>query len=65
MANYDPAIFAEPNRFAPERWEGEHGKLLYPHMVTYSEGSRRCIGRRYVPHPYHQSGVYGAFATTQ
>jgi cytochrome P450 len=46
MANHDPAIFTEPNRFAPERWNGETGKSLNQHMVSFAEGSRRCIGRR-------------------
>lgn len=41
----NPHIFHEPNIFNPDRWLGESGKDLQQHFLTFSAGSRGCIGR--------------------
>lgn len=41
----NPQVFPEPDSFNPDRWLGEHGKDLQQHFLTFSAGSRGCIGR--------------------
>lgn len=45
VAHRDPIIFPEPERFNPDRWLGEQGKNLQPYFISFSTGSRGCIGR--------------------
>lgn len=44
--NNDPAFFLDPHVFRPERWLGskEETDILEAHMVSFSRGSRSCIG---------------------
>lgn len=46
FTNYNAEIFPEPRRFNPDRWlQGEEErKKLERYMVSFSKGSRRCIG---------------------
>lgn len=40
-------IFPEPKAFRPERWlneKGERHNLLTPYLLSFSKGSRQCIG---------------------
>lgn len=41
----NPQIFPAPEAFNPDRWLGEDGKELQQHFLTFSAGSRGCIGR--------------------
>ena len=45
IAHRDPKIFAEPEKFIPDRWLGEAGKDLGPYFVAFTAGARSCIGR--------------------
>lgn len=45
VAHRDESVFYEPEKYIPERWLGEKGKELQPYFVTFSAGSRGCIGR--------------------
>lgn len=44
--NNDPTIFTDPYTFNPDRWMGskEHTDYLDSHMVSFSRGSRNCLG---------------------
>ncbi|KAI5778513.1 cytochrome P450 [Geopyxis carbonaria] len=37
-------IFVAPRNFIPERWLGEDGKALDKYLVSFSKGSRACLG---------------------
>lgn len=40
-------IFPEPEVFRPERWlneKGERHNSLTPYLLSFSKGSRQCIG---------------------
>lgn len=44
---YDPAIFTDPYIFKPERWlNPEASKYLDKHFVSFSRGTRGCIGKQ-------------------
>ena len=48
--NNDPDIFVDPLTFRPERWlteDKEELKRLEAHMVSFSRGSRSCLGIKY------------------
>ncbi|KAL8794608.1 MAG: hypothetical protein Q9195_002804 [Heterodermia aff. obscurata] len=38
------ALFPEPEKFIPERWTGPNVKDVDKWLVTFSKGSRACIG---------------------
>ncbi|KAJ9605319.1 hypothetical protein H2200_009976 [Cladophialophora chaetospira] len=42
--NNDPAIFLDPYSFKPERWLEADADELEKHMVSFSRGSRNCMG---------------------
>ncbi|KAJ5374167.1 Cytochrome P450 [Penicillium concentricum] len=42
--NTDGSIFPDPKCFRPERWLGNDFKYLDRHLVSFSRGSRGCIG---------------------
>lgn len=46
----DPAIFPNPFEFRPERWleAKEKDSHLERYLVSFSRGSRQCIGIKYV-----------------
>ncbi|KAI1801859.1 putative elymoclavine monooxygenase [Daldinia bambusicola] len=37
-------LFPEPQKFRPERWLGEEGKLIEKWNIAFSRGPRQCIG---------------------
>lgn len=45
VAHRDPVVFPEPEKFNPDRWLGDKGKDLQPYFISFSAGSRGCIGR--------------------
>lgn len=46
----DEALFPDPERFEPDRWirASEEGRRLEKYIVSFSKGSRQCIGIKYV-----------------
>ncbi|KAE9371557.1 cytochrome P450 [Stipitochalara longipes BDJ] len=43
---FDPTIFTDPYVFKPERWlDPEASKYLDKHLVSFSRGTRGCIGK--------------------
>ncbi len=42
VLNRDPDIYAEPDRFRPERWLGGDSTAMRP--LAFSAGPRRCLG---------------------
>ena len=43
--HYNPKIFPEPMKFAPDRWlQGEESRKLEKYLVSFSRGARGCIG---------------------
>ena len=43
--HFDPSIYPDPWRFDPERWmQGEKSKQLEKYLVSFSRGSRGCLG---------------------
>ncbi|KAJ3953216.1 hypothetical protein N0V92_010327 [Colletotrichum tropicale] len=40
----NPDLFAEPEKFIPERWLGEQGWALEKYFVPFSKGPRSCLG---------------------
>ena len=52
--NNDPDIFVDPLTFNPDRWlteDKEELKRLDAHMVSFSRGSRNCLGTKYASFP--------------
>jgi cytochrome P450 len=48
MVHRDPTIWPEPERFLPERWlDPAQAKKLEKYFVSFSKGSRQCIGMQY------------------
>lgn len=42
----DPAVFADPHSFTPDRFAPPHGEPTHPfHMLTFGGGPRICLGR--------------------
>ncbi|KAI1214327.1 putative elymoclavine monooxygenase [Annulohypoxylon truncatum] len=39
-------LFPEPQKFRPERWLGEEGKLVEKWNIAFSRGPRQCIGTK-------------------
>ncbi|RYP24333.1 hypothetical protein DL765_000597 [Monosporascus sp. GIB2] len=46
MINYNPDLYHDPNSFIPERWLGPEGKELEKWFLTFSRGSRACLGQK-------------------
>ncbi|KAK6376530.1 hypothetical protein LTS17_007125 [Exophiala oligosperma] len=53
--NNDPAIFHDPYTFKPERWLGDDVNELESHMISFSRGSRNCIGQNLALAELHQA----------
>jgi cytochrome P450 len=50
MMHRDSSIWPEPERFVPERWlNSAKAKNLDKYLVSFTKGSRQCIGMQYVP----------------
>lgn len=47
----NPDFFPEPESFEPERWlrAAERGEKLHRYLLSFSAGSRQCVGMKYVP----------------
>ena len=45
VAHRSEAHFPKADKFIPERWLGEGGKILQPYFIAFSAGARGCIGR--------------------
>jgi cytochrome P450 len=43
---HNPTVFPEPHSFEPDRWlrAAERGERLDKYLVTFSKGSRSCLG---------------------
>ncbi|OQE44489.1 hypothetical protein PENCOP_c002G01106 [Penicillium coprophilum] len=46
FVHMDPTLFPEPNKFDPERWirAAEKGEYLSRYIVSFTKGSRQCLG---------------------
>ncbi|EFW15797.1 conserved hypothetical protein [Coccidioides posadasii str. Silveira] len=47
LIHHNPEIFPDSSKFIPERWLDQDGKRhrhLDPYLMTFSKGSRQCIG---------------------
>ena len=47
--HYNSQIYAEPEKFKPERWLEEHGERnhrLDDYLMSFSKGSRQCLGMK-------------------
>ncbi|KAJ6139929.1 hypothetical protein N7471_006415 [Penicillium samsonianum] len=46
FVHMDPTLFPEPERFDPERWirAAEKGEYLSRYIVSFTKGSRQCLG---------------------
>ncbi|CAF9941589.1 MAG: hypothetical protein ALECFALPRED_009236 [Alectoria fallacina] len=42
--NHDPRVFENPTQFRPERWLSGTTSEMERHMVSFSRGSRICLG---------------------
>ncbi|EFZ01933.1 cytochrome P450 [Metarhizium robertsii] len=42
--HFDPTIFPDPKTFRPERWVNDRNGELDRYMLSFSRGSRSCIG---------------------
>ncbi|KFM65735.1 Cytochrome P450 3A24, partial [Stegodyphus mimosarum] len=47
--HYDPEFFPEPEKFDPERWVKDSGKLNHPQYayLPFGAGPRNCLGMRF------------------
>lgn len=53
LVHHNPDIFPNPLEFMPERWLDESGlrtKGLNGFLLSFSKGSRQCLGIKYVNH---------------
>jgi cytochrome P450 len=44
ITSHNETIFPDSNSFHPDRWLGEDAKHLDKYLVTFSKGSRSCLG---------------------
>ena len=49
--HFDANYFANPFAFEPERWLGANSNELENRLVSFSRGTRGCLGIKYVIHP--------------
>lgn len=49
MMHQNEQIWPDPMKFAPERWlDPSEAKRLDKYMVSFTKGSRQCVGMKYV-----------------
>lgn len=51
LVHHDASIFPNSNKFIPERWlnqQGARSRDLDGYLLTFSKGSRQCLGIKYV-----------------
>lgn len=48
FVHMDPTLFPEPEKFDPERWirAVEKGEYLSRYIVSFTKGSRQCLGMK-------------------
>lgn len=46
LMHTDPTVYPEPFKFIPERWLGDLDPLMSANLVTFSRGSRMCLGMK-------------------
>jgi cytochrome P450 len=48
FVHMDPEVFPEPTSFKPQRWieAAEKGQHLTKFIVSFSRGSRNCLGMK-------------------
>ena len=51
--HYNAELFPEPEKFLPERWlgQGSPDRKLEKFLLTFSRGSRACLGQRFATPP--------------
>lgn len=52
--HFDEEIFPQAGRFDPERWLGEEGRERGRWFVSFSRGTRGCVGMKYVFVPLYR-----------
>jgi cytochrome P450 len=49
LIHHNEEIFPDSHEFIPERWlDPEKRKYLEKYMVSFTKGSRQCVGMKYV-----------------
>lgn len=51
LMHNNPALFPNPRAFSPERWLQPNAAELRKYVVSFSKGSRQCLGMKYVALP--------------
>lgn len=46
MMHSNPQVYEKPFEFIPERWLGDVNPLMKKCLVTFSKGSRNCLGMK-------------------
>jgi len=47
MMHRNEAIFPDPDKIDPSRWlEPQSAKILDKHLVSFSKGTRQCVGMK-------------------
>jgi hypothetical protein len=51
LMHHNETIFPNSHSFLPERWAdaSDRGRSLERYLVSFSKGSRQCIGIKYFP----------------
>jgi cytochrome P450 len=44
LMHHNETLFPNSYEFIPERWLGDEGSALEKYMVSFSKGSRQCLG---------------------
>ena len=58
LIHHNPDIFPSPLEFMPERWldgSGQRTKSLNGFLLSFSKGTRQCLGIKYVKSPHWAS----------
>jgi cytochrome P450 len=61
-------IFPEAQKFKPERWlekRPEGAPPLDRYLVSFTKGSRQCVGMQYVQAEFSDRGIYLPFLVSQ
>lgn len=46
LMHSNPEVYQDPDQFAPERWLAEDTKTMQRSYVTFTKGSRSCLGQK-------------------
>lgn len=58
LMHTNESIWPDPDKFIPGRWldsEGNLDRSLERYLLTFSKGSRNCVGMQYVTHTFQES----------